>query len=191
MKTLGFFYGFKSPWVFLGFFTFPGKNFVFLCFLPKSKDWKCHVIGENKGKIWNFESMTKKGHQKFWRIKDNFGGKSWDFLEKSQIFQGKSWKSLTIAEKFDLGLSGFFLLAHLGFFIFPEWQRWFWEYVDYFKHGRHRVACFYGVDFGDVFLNNGAYIHKSEWDPIGSLYGWSVSCSTGSEVLWWQSYRGL
>jgi len=35
------------------------------------------LFSENKGEILNFESMTKKGHQKFWWMKIKFfwGGK--------------------------------------------------------------------------------------------------------------------
>src|SRR6218665_913702 len=64
--------------------------------------------------------MTKKVHQKFWRKKRNFFGKSWVFREKVGFFL----KFLQNLYKFDLGFSWVILLAHLGFFIFLEWQRW-------------------------------------------------------------------
>ena len=62
--------------------------------------------------------MTKKGHQKFWRRKATFFRKVRFFSRESSIFPQsvKMWH--------DLGFSGFFAVARLGFSIFVEWQHW-------------------------------------------------------------------
>ena len=113
---------FKCSWVFLGIFHISLENtFLPVVSLPKSKKLVVVICGfwPKRMQIWKSELLTKKGHQKFCRIKDTFFGKSWFFREKVGIFQEISANCIEIWPWVVL-----VFFAHLGIFIFLEWQHW-------------------------------------------------------------------
>src|SRR6218665_3569162 len=98
--------------------------------------------------------MTKKRSSEIFSTKAAFLGKSWIFSRKSWIFSRKSSIFPQNLYKFDLGFSGFFSVARLGFSRFLEWQHWHavinrWRADDQFTF----------FNFKALFLNKPCRIH--------------------------------
>ena len=123
LGDLGFFLGFfkKSQ----GFVIFPRKIHILECFLLESKCFLVRKYGTSccgfgPLKVKNLKIRVKKMSPEIFSTKAAFFKKSSIFSRKSSIFSSKSSIFPQNLYKFDLGFSGGFSVARLGFSIFQS-----------------------------------------------------------------------